>query len=256
LWIGWKRVLIGLVLSSFVGFVAGALFLVVLSRISKRGGVRTSGVFRWLQIGSAAFVAFSHGSNDGQKFMGTFTLALVLGGVLTTFVIPSWVIVLCAIVMASGTMVGGKRIAATLGQRLTALEPRDGFAAETAAATTITLASRYGIPLSTTHTIATAIMGVGTVRDVRGVDWGVAKNLALAWLVTFPICGALSWTVVKGLTVLPHALAFVVAGLIVAFALATTLRSRRRLKRNDDSLVDPTIPPGHPPPHGAHSADA
>jgi inorganic phosphate transporter, PiT family len=150
-------------------------------------------VFRWLQIASAAFMAFSHGSNDGQKFMGALTLALVLAGVLPTFVIPLWVVGLCALVMALGTSIGGWRIMRTLGMRLTNLKTHQGFAAEPAAAGTITVASALGIPLSTTHTIATAIMGVGAVHGVRAVRWGLTQELVMAWVLTFPICAALSW---------------------------------------------------------------
>jgi inorganic phosphate transporter, PiT family len=149
-----------------------------------------------------AFMAFSHGSNDGQKFMGALTLALVLAGVLPTFVIPLWVIGLCALVMALGTSIGGWRIMRTLGMRLTNLKTHQGFAAETAAAGTITVASALGVPLSTTHTIATAIMGVGAVHGMRAVRWALTKELVTAWVLTFPICAAISWGVVTLLRVL------------------------------------------------------
>jgi PiT family inorganic phosphate transporter len=142
-------------------------------------------------------MAFSHGSNDGQKFMGAFTLALVLGNVLPEFVIPMWVIFLCAAMMALGTLTGGWRIIKTMGMRITKLEPHQGFAAEMAAATTITIASRFGIPLSTTHTISTAIVGVGAARGVSAVRWGVTAELVSAWILTFPICAMISWLVVK-----------------------------------------------------------
>jgi PiT family inorganic phosphate transporter len=141
-------------------------------------------------------MAFSHGSNDGQKFMGAFTLALVLAGVLPTFEIPLWVVGLCALMMAAGTSIGGWRIMRTLGMRLTHLKTHQGFAAEMAAAGTITGASALGIPLSTTHTISTAIMGVGVVHGVRAVRWGITRELVTAWMLTFPICAAISWSVV------------------------------------------------------------
>ncbi len=197
-WTGWKKVLLGLVFSSFLGFGVGLILMLVvywLFRNAIPGKVR--GWFRWLQVGSSAFMAFSHGSNDGQKFMGAFTLALVIGGVLPTFEIPFWVIVLCAAVMAAGTSVGGWRIMRTLGMRITNLKTHQGFAAEVAAAGTITLASKLGIPLSTTHTISTAIMGVGAIRGVHAVRWSVTRRMATAWLLTFPICAAISWAVVK-----------------------------------------------------------
>lgn len=197
LWAGWKKVLIGLVFSSVLGFVAAfGLMLVIywLSRGAAPGRVR--GLFRWLQISSSAFMAFGHGSNDGQKFMGVFTLALLLGGMLPHFEIPLWVVLICAVVMALGTSIGGWRIMRTLGMKLTRLQTHQGFAAEVAAAGTITLASSLGIPLSTTHTISTAIVGVGAVRGAHAVNWGVARQLVIAWILTFPICAAISWSVV------------------------------------------------------------
>jgi PiT family inorganic phosphate transporter len=142
-------------------------------------------------------MAFSHGSNDGQKFIGAFTLVLVLGNVLPEFVVPLWVVLLCGFVMAMGTAAGGWRIVRTMGLRLTKLEPVHGFAAETAAAATIELATRLGIPLSTTHTISTAIMGVGATRRISAVRWGVTRDIVTAWVLTFPVCGFIAWAVAK-----------------------------------------------------------
>jgi PiT family inorganic phosphate transporter len=142
-------------------------------------------------------MAFSHGSNDGQKFMGTFTLALVLSGTLSHFVIPWWVILLCGSVMALGTLTGGWRIMKTMGMKISRLQTHQGFAAEMAAASTIELATRVGVPLSTTHTISTAIMGVCSVRRPSAVHWNVAAQLLNAWILTFPACGLISWCVVK-----------------------------------------------------------
>jgi len=195
---GWKKVALGLVFSTFLGLLGGLLVITAifwLFRNTVPGRVR--GLFRWLQVFSSGFMAFSHGSNDGQKFMGTFTLALVLANVLPSFQIPLWVIFLCAAVMALGTMTGGWRIIKTMGMRLTKLETHQGFAAELAAASTITLASRLGIPLSTTHTISTAIVGVGAARGLSAVRWGVTAQIVAAWILTFPICALISWIVVK-----------------------------------------------------------
>jgi PiT family inorganic phosphate transporter len=197
-WEGWRKVLIGLVFSTFLGFLGGFVVIIAIYWLFRRavpGKIR--GTFRWLQVMSSGFMAFSHGSNDGQKFMGAFTLALVLGNVLPEFVIPMWVIFLCAAMMALGTLTGGWRIIKTMGMRITKLEPHQGFAAEMAAATTITIASRFGIPLSTTHTISTAIVGVGAARGVSAVRWGVTAELVSAWILTFPICAMISWLVVK-----------------------------------------------------------
>ncbi len=198
IWAGWKKVLIGLLFSSFLGFAAGFCVMLAVYWIARKAVPgRVRGTFRWLQISSSAFMAFSHGSNDGQKFMGAFTMALVVGGALATFEIPIWVIFLCAVVMAAGTSIGGWKIMRTLGMRLTNLKTHQGFAAEMAAAGTITLASAFGIPLSTTHTISTSIVGVGAVRGARAVHWGVTGQLVAAWLLTFPICALISWSVVK-----------------------------------------------------------
>jgi inorganic phosphate transporter, PiT family len=195
---GWNKVLIGLAFSSFLGFFGGLLIMTMLYRSlanSRPGTVRR--VFGRLQILSAAFMAFSHGSNDGQKFIGVFTLALMLGGVLPTFQVPLWVILLCAVTMGVGTAVGGWRIVKTMGLRLTKLQPVHGFAAETAAALTIELATRLGIPLSTTHTINTSIIGVGATRRFSAVRWGVTFEIVTAWILTFPICGAIGWLSTK-----------------------------------------------------------
>jgi PiT family inorganic phosphate transporter len=138
-------------------------------------------------------MAFSHGSNDGQKFMGVFALSLMLGGVMTEFSVPRWVMFLCGGVMSLGTAVGGWRIIRTMGVKLTKLEPVSGFAAETSAAVAILAASRLGIPLSTTHTITSSIMGVGGVRRLSAVNWSVAGNIVGAWIITFPVCGILGF---------------------------------------------------------------
>lgn len=195
---GWSKVLIGLLFSSFLGFFGGLLLMAILYRAlahSRPGKVRR--IFGRLQILSAAFMAFSHGSNDGQKFIGVFTLALLLGGILPEFRVPIWVILLCAVTMGVGTAVGGWRIVRTMGLRLTKLEPVHGFAAETAAAVTIEVATRLGIPVSTTQTINTAIIGVGATRRLSAVRWGVTFEIVTAWILTFPVCGAIGWLATK-----------------------------------------------------------
>jgi inorganic phosphate transporter, PiT family len=197
-WEGWKKVLQGLLLSTVLGFLAGLVVVIVVYWVFRKAvPAKTQGTFRRLQILSSAFMAFSHGSNDGQKFMGTFTLALVLGNALGSFTIPWWVIILCAAVMALGTLTGGWRIMKTMGMKISRLQTYQGFAAETAAASTTEFASRLGIPLSTTHTISTAIMGVCAARSSSAVHWGVATRLAYAWILTFPACALISWGVVK-----------------------------------------------------------
>jgi len=151
------------------------------------------GLFRRLQVLSASFMAFSHGSNDAQKTMGVITMALVIHGTLDDFTVPLWVIALSAVTMAAGTAAGGWRVIRTVGMRITHLEPVHGFAAETSAALVIETASRFGIPLSTTQVISTSIMGVGASKRFSAVRWGVAGNIVAAWVLTFPACGILAW---------------------------------------------------------------
>ena len=194
IWDGWRKVFIGLGFSTFLGFGGGLLLIAAIFRLCRfwtPGRVRST--FGRLQLFSAMFMAFSHGSNDGQKFIGAFTLALVLGGVIPEFHVSWWVVILCSVVMGLGTSVGGWRIIRTMGMRMVKLEPHHGFAAETAAGVCIELASRLGIPLSTTHTINTAIMGVGASRRLSAVRWGVVREVVTAWILTFPVCGAIAW---------------------------------------------------------------
>ena len=196
LWAGWEKVLIGLGFSTILGFSLAVIVMMSLYWILRRtrpSFVRS--VFSRLQILSAAFMAFSHGSNDGQKFMGIFALALVLGGKMAHFAVPVWVMLLCGGVMGLGTAVGGWRIMRTVGFKITKLEPVNGFAAESSAALAILLASRFGIPLSTTHCIGTSIMGVGATRRFSAVRWGMARNIVMTWIITFPVCAALGWII-------------------------------------------------------------
>ncbi len=144
-------------------------------------------------------MAFAHGSNDAQKTMGIITLALVSAGLIPggdKVEIPSWVIVVSASAISLGTAVGGWRIMKTMGHKVVELEPITGFAAETTAATVIYTAAHFGMPVSTTHVISSAIMGVGTAKGPRGVHWGVARSILVAWVLTIPaaaIMGALAW---------------------------------------------------------------
>jgi PiT family inorganic phosphate transporter len=194
LWEGWQKVLIGLAFSTLLGFTISVILMVLLYWILRRTHpVTVTKYFSKLQIISAAFMAFSHGSNDGQKFMGVFALVMVLGGISAQFSIPIWVMALCGIIMGVGTATGGWRIIQTMGFKLTRLQPVHGFAAETSAGISILLASSLGVPLSTTHTINIAIMGVGSTRRFSAVRWSVAGNIVLAWILTFPVCGALGY---------------------------------------------------------------
>ncbi|HEV8546049.1 MAG TPA: inorganic phosphate transporter [Candidatus Limnocylindrales bacterium] len=198
------KVLVPLVLSPILGIVIGFLFMVVLLNIFRRANPRRmNDRFRRLQVLSASYMAFSHGSNDAQKTMGIMTLALVAGGVIPTADIPLWVILLAATAISLGTAAGGWRIIRTMGQRVVKLDPVHGFAAETTAATIIFTASHFGMPVSTTHVISSAIMGVGASDRLSAVRWGVAGNIVVAWILTIPASG------------LAAALAFVVLDLFL-----------------------------------------
>jgi PiT family inorganic phosphate transporter len=195
---GVYKVLIGLFLSPLIGFVLSILLMYFLMWLFKRSTPSlVSNLFGRLQILSAAYMAFSHGSNDAQKTMGIITMALVSYYHLPDFHVPMWVILLCATAMACGTATGGWRIIKTLGVKLVQLRPIHGFAAETAAATVIEVASRMGLPLSTTHVISSTIMGVGASRRLSAVRWGIGKTIVLAWMLTLPACLILAWIICK-----------------------------------------------------------
>jgi PiT family inorganic phosphate transporter len=152
-----------------------------------------------MQLVSAAFMAFSHGSNDAQKTMGVVTLALVSYGSLSTMDVPLWVAFLCATFMFMGTAAGGWRIIHTMGNRVIKLKPIHGFAAETAAAGVIISSSAFGIPISTTHVISTSIMGVGSTVRFSAVKWGLVGTIVKAWLLTIPVCMLLSAAIYQAL---------------------------------------------------------
>ena len=181
------KIVLPLVLSPVIGFAAAYLLMTILIWVvRKRPLAPVNRTFRRLQPFSAAFMAYAHGGNDAQKTMGVITLALVSSGHLSSFTIPLWVKLACALTMAAGTYSGGWRIMHTLGSKVIKLDPIHGFAAETSAATVIQLATHFGFPVSTTHTITAAIMGVGATRRLKAVRWGVAGNIATAWVLTLP----------------------------------------------------------------------
>ncbi len=191
---GLIKTLAGLVISPLLGFaLAYGLMALLLHLFRNRPFTPTMRLFRRLQIVSAAFMAFSHGSNDAQKTMGVVFLSLVGGGFLgAKAAIPLWVILASATAMALGTAVGGWRIIKTMGSKLVDLSPAHGFAAETASAVVILAATRLGIPISTTHVIASSILGVGATRRARSVRWGIAVNIVLAWVLTIPGAGLMA----------------------------------------------------------------
>ena len=176
-----------IIISPLLGLTLGALIMIAVSWICLRTAPqRVDRWFRRLQLVSSALYSIGHGSNDAQKTMGIIWLLLITAGVTTKDHLPSWVIISCYIAIAMGTMFGGWRIVKTMGQKITKLRPVGGFAAETGGAITLFTASAFGIPVSTTHTITGAIIGVGSAQRARAVRWGVAGNIMIAWIVTMP----------------------------------------------------------------------
>ena len=175
---------------------AFVVMIVLLNLFVRAFPATVTRVFGRAQLLSAAWMAFSHGSNDAQKTMGVITMALASylhwGG--SDWAVPLWVILAAATAMGLGTSIGGWRIIRTIGLRVVQLRPIDGFAAETAAATIIEVASRLGMPVSTTHTISSAILGVGSTRRLSAVRWGVAGQIVMAWVFTIPACFLLAWS--------------------------------------------------------------
>jgi PiT family inorganic phosphate transporter len=177
------------------------LLMVLLWIFARSRPLRVSRIFGRLQVVSAAYMAFSHGSNDAQKTMGVITMALASyhGWTGEEWQVPYWVILASAGAMGLGTAMGGWRIVRTMGLRVVKLRPIDGFAAETAAATIIEVSSRFGIPVSTTHVISSAILGVGATRSLSAVRWGIAGRIVSAWVITIPACIFLAWIVYSAL---------------------------------------------------------
>jgi PiT family inorganic phosphate transporter len=197
------KVVVPLVTSPMFGFAIGFGFMILLLWIFRRATRKVlAGRFRKLQVFSAGYMAFAHGSNDAQKTMGIITLALFSAGIIDTNTVPTWVIIVAATAISLGTAVGGWRIMKTMGQKVVDLEPVHGFAAETTGASIILGAAQLGMPVSTTQVISSAIMGVGTSKGVKHVRWGVARDILTAWVLTIPaaaLIGAASWWVLDAL---------------------------------------------------------
>lgn len=197
----WIKVLYGLALSTALGFgmgwITAKLTTAICFHMDRR---RTAKFFRGAQIGGGAAMAFMHGAQDGQKFMGVFLLGMFLTkgySNVTEFTIPLWLMVLCSAVMAIGTSIGGYRIIKAVGMDMVRLETYQGFSADLAAAGCLLISSLTGIPVSTTHTKTTAIMGVGAAKRLSSVNWSVVKEMVLTWILTFPGCGLIGYLMVK-----------------------------------------------------------
>ena len=196
MWGVMQRILASVAIAPALGFVGGVGLMVILLWVFRRSAPdRMRVVFSRLQWLTTAFLAYSHGKNDGQMPIGIITMALVIytGQANLWDKIPWWVIAVSAAAISSGTAIGGWRVIKTLGMKVTALEPIHGFTADFSAAAVIEGASRLGIPVSTTHCVSTAVMGVGATRRLSAVRWGVARRIVLAWVLTFPICGGLGY---------------------------------------------------------------
>ncbi len=187
---GWTKTLIYIILAPFMGFILGLALEVSIFWLFRRASPRrVDRVFRRAQLVSAAAYSLGHGTNDAQKTMGIIAGVLFTAGYLKTFGIPTWVILAAHTAIALGTLTGGWRIIHTMGSKITKLQPVGGFAAETAGAITLFIASSIGVPVSTTHTITGAIVGVGATRRLSAVRWGVAGQIVWAWVLTIPMAG-------------------------------------------------------------------
>ncbi len=192
----WMKVIYGLVISTFLGFGSGWLFVRLIKLVCQRmSRASTSTFFKWAQIVAGAGVAVLHGAQDGQKFLSLAMLAIMLGvyGTSDMGAFPIWLIVFVSLAMSLGTAVGGRKIIKSVGMDMVKMEQYQGFAACLSACFCIALATFTGMPVSTTHTKTTAIMGVGAEKSVRSVKWNLAGRMVLTWVLTFPGCGFLAW---------------------------------------------------------------
>ena len=197
----WIKVIYGLVLSTFLGFGTGFTFAKLIGLICRKMDRRkTTGFFRKAQVAGGAAMAFMHGAQDGQKFMGVLILGVFLVNGTDTVAgaaLPIWMMLMCSAIMAVGTSIGGYKIIKAVGMDMVKLEVYQGFAADLAGAFCLLLSSLYGIPVSTTHTKTTAVMGVGATKRLSAVNFGVVKDMVLTWILTFPGCGLIGYLMVK-----------------------------------------------------------
>jgi PiT family inorganic phosphate transporter len=198
---GLEKILIALFTSPIIGFVFGFIILRAILLFSWNATPRINSLFKRSQILTGLALALSHGANDAQKTMGIITLALLIGGVIDTFTVPLWVIVLCAGMIALGTSIGGWKLIRTLGGKFYKIRPVDGLASQLTSAVVILGASIVGGPVSTTQVVSSAIMGVGAAERVNKVRWGVAREIATAWLLTIPatalVAAGIYWVIIQ-----------------------------------------------------------
>lgn len=184
-----NKVVLPMFISPVLGFFMAMLIVFCIHRILRNNTQprKTNNFIREIQVLSTAFLSFSHGTNDAQKTMGIITLTLFSANLITTYLVPHWVILACSIAMSLGTLSGGAKIIKTLSTCVAQLKPASGFAAEVSSATLLFIGSRFGVPLSTTHAVAGSIMGAGSTSHF-GLNWSIVKNMVISWLLTFPVC--------------------------------------------------------------------
>jgi len=197
----WVKVLYGLLLSTFLGFAMGWIVVKITEMCFRRMlRSRANSFFQKAQIAGGAAMAFMHGAQDGQKFMGVFLLGIFLANGqanVTEFQIPVWMMLLCSVIMSIGTSIGGYKIIKSVGMDMVRLQKYQGFSADMAAASCLLISSVTGIPVSTTHTKTTAIMGVGAAKRLSSVNWGVVNEMVMTWILTFPGCGLIGFLMAK-----------------------------------------------------------
>ena len=199
-WKEWLKVIYGIVISVTLGFgLAWLICKLVTKLFEKANRPKTEPFFKGAQIVGSAAMAFMHGAQDGQKFMGIILLCVftLQGGSSTTFEIPTWLMIVCSIIMGAGTAMGGKKIIKSVGMDMVKLEKYQGFSADIASALALVFCSVFGLPVSTTHVKTTSIMGVGAVKRLSAINFGVVKEMVLTWVLTFPGCGLLAFMVTK-----------------------------------------------------------
>src|SRR5215213_5396569 len=234
-------VFIALITSPIAGLLLAYMVTVVLLNLLRRARPsQANNVFRRLQLFSSSFVAFSHGANDAQKTMAIITLALFSSGYLSEFAVPTWVALAAALAIGLGTWAGGWRIIRTMGTRIVRMQPVDGFAAQTVAATVIQLATAWGLPVSTTQVVSGAVMGAGATHRFSAVRWGVARRIAWAWIFTIPASAVLAASAALLVTAGPLAVMFaaLILGAGTLVWVARRVSSRKRSTHFDDEGDD------------------
>ena len=193
---GLEKVVTGILVSPVVGLIGAFLLATLIVRaFASKNPANVNSAFGKLQLISATYFSLTHGANDGQKTMGIIVLILLTEGILSTFEVPFYVILIAAIAISLGTFFGGWRIVKTMGARITQLKPYQGFAAETSGATILAILAHIGIPASTTHAISGSIMGAGAVRRLSAVRWGIGKRIVWAWIITIPASAGISYVI-------------------------------------------------------------